>query len=107
MPTKTPPRSITTTTTSTGAVVRGEEPRKQQPKTGTANRLRYLRERGKKDGRLWLTMAEVARMLNISESGVHRHETAGRQISAEDAVRYASLYKCETHELFLRLSDDA
>ncbi len=100
MATKTPPRPAPRIAVST------DEPKKQQAKTGTANRLRHLRERGKRDGGMWLTLAEVARILDLSESGVHRHETAGRQISAEDAIRYAALYKVETHELFLRLPDN-
>jgi transcriptional regulator with XRE-family HTH domain len=64
------------------------------------NRLRYLRERGKREGTFWLTLAEAAKCLGISESAVHRHETNSRSLSEEDVEKYAQLYKVKSHQIF-------
>ena len=64
------------------------------------NRLRYLRERGKKDGGLWLTMQEVANCLGIGLATVSRHENNERSLSDDDVERYAALYKVSSHQIF-------
>ncbi len=70
----------------------------------TPNRLQQLRERGKRDGGLWLTLAEVSRVIGISESLAARHEctdaTRARPLTEEDVEAYARLYKVKTHQLF-------
>lgn len=64
------------------------------------NRLRYLRERGKRDGGMWLTLAEAATCLGLSESTVSRHENNSRSLSEEDVAKYAQLYKVRSHQIF-------
>lgn len=69
------------------------------------NRLRYLRERGKRDGGLWLTIQEVARCLDIAQATVSRHENNERSLSEADVEKYAQLYKVQTHQIFKGLTD--
>lgn len=68
-------------------------------------RLRYLRERGKAKGYLWLTMQEVADCLGIGLATVSRHENNERSLSEEDVVRYSALYKVRADQLFKGLTD--
>ncbi len=76
-----------------------------KPKRSVApNRLTYLRERHKSKGGFWLTMAEVGKILGISEAAVSRHESkdpkTSRGLSHDDVLAYAKLYKVEPHEIF-------
>ena len=64
------------------------------------NRLRYLRERGKRDGTMWLTLAEAAKCLDLAESTISRHENNERSLSEADVEKYAQLYKVRTHQIF-------
>jgi transcriptional regulator with XRE-family HTH domain len=68
------------------------------------NRLKYLRERGKKNGGLWLTLDEAAKVLGYSPSTVSRHENQSRSLSDEDVVNYSNLYKVRETELFRGLT---
>lgn len=74
------------------------DPRPRRPLV--ENRLRYLRERGKRDGGMWLTLEEAAKCMDLSTSAVHRHETNSRSLSEEDVEKYAQLYKVKTHQIF-------
>ncbi len=81
-----------------------------KPKRGVAlNRLTYLRERHKPRG-LWLTMAEVGKILGISEAAVSRHESrdpkTARGLSHDDVLAYAKLYKVQPHEIFEGVTTD-
>jgi hypothetical protein len=76
-----------------------------KPKRAVApNRLAYLRERHRAKGGFWLTMAEVGKILGISEAAVSRHESrdarTARGLSHDDVLAYAKLYKVEPHEIF-------
>jgi len=64
------------------------------------NRLRELRLKSK------LTQEEVAKLLDIDHTTVSKHETLQRALGRREAIKYAQLYKVETHELFLELGDD-
>lgn len=67
------------------------------------NQLRIKREKG-----VILSMAEVAKLIDCDEATVSRHETGQRSMSREQILKYAKLYRCETHELFLDLpTEDA
>lgn len=64
------------------------------------NRLQYLRERGRRNGGMWLTLEEAAKVLGYSPSTVSRHENNSRSLSDEDVVNYSRLYKVQPHKLF-------
>lgn len=69
------------------------------------NRLRLLRERGRRNGGMWLTIEEAAKVLGLSLSAVSLHETNKRSLSEEDVVAYAKLYKVRPDQLFRGLTD--
>lgn len=71
------------------------------------NRLRHLRERGKRDGGLWLTLDEVSKALGYHLSTVSRHENNERSLSEEDVVNYARLYKVRPDQLFKGLTQNS
>lgn len=77
-----------------------EEHAEKEVGTVKKNRLKYLRERGKNDGSLWLTQEEVAKLSGYDYTTVSRHES-GRGLTAEAIERYAKLYKVETYEVFI------
>ena len=77
-------------------------PRSRQPIP--KNRLRFLRERHKAKGGLWLTTAEVATLTGITESIVSRHETHERGLTEAHVMAYAKLYKVKPHQLFANLT---
>lgn len=58
------------------------------------NRLRELRDRSR------LTLQEVSVLTGYGVSTISRHESGERQLSEEAIVKYASLYKVHTYELF-------
>ena len=65
------------------------------------NRLRELRDRSR------LTLQEVSILTGFSIPAISRHESGGRALSEEAILKYAALYKVNTHELFvLNLEDD-
>ena len=61
------------------------------------NRLKELRDRSR------LTLEEVSIITGYSVPTISRHENCGRALSEEAVMKYASLYKVQTHELFLEL----
>ncbi len=64
------------------------------------NRLKELRDRSR------LTLEEVSIITGFSVPTISRHESGGRSLSEEAVLKYASLYKCETHELFFELQGE-
>lgn len=58
------------------------------------NRLRELRDRSR------LTLQEVSTLTGFGVSTISRHESGDRALSEEAIVKYASLYKVHTYELF-------
>jgi len=68
------------------------------------NRLRELRERGREQGSLWLTLEEVAAVMGLSVAMVSRHETHERGLTDEDVEKYAALYKVKPTRIFSRLT---
>ena len=58
------------------------------------NRLKELRDRSR------LTLQEVSILTGFSVPTISRHESGGRGLSEEAIIKYASLYKVNTHELF-------
>lgn len=59
------------------------------------NRLKELRDRSR------LTLQEVSILTGYSVPTISRHEGGGRALSEEAIIKYASLYKVNTHELFV------
>jgi transcriptional regulator with XRE-family HTH domain len=68
------------------------------------NNLQKLRERHKRDGGFYLTLAEMATLMGIAESQVSRHESGQRGLSTEDANRYARILKVDPLEIFPHLT---
>lgn len=58
------------------------------------NRLKELRDRSR------LTLEEVSMITGFAVTTISRHESGGRSLSEEAILKYASLYKVNTHELF-------
>lgn len=65
----------------------------------TANRIKLLRWRSR------LTQTELGILVRLDATIVSRHENGKRGLSSEHIVRYAAVFKCQTHELFLETSD--
>lgn len=63
------------------------------------NRLRELRDRSR------LTLEEVSLITGFKVATISRHENGGRSLSEEAILKYASLYKVNTHELFINPSE--
>lgn len=59
------------------------------------NRLKELRDRSR------LTLQEVSILTGYSVPTISRHESGGRCLSEEAIIKYAALYKVNTHELFV------
>ena len=59
------------------------------------NRLREFRERSR------LTLAEVGTLMGLDLSMVSKHEAGTRSLTADQIIKYAKIFKCETHELFV------
>jgi transcriptional regulator with XRE-family HTH domain len=57
------------------------------------NRIREQRERSR------LTRREVAKILGVRTSAVTEVETGRRRMSDEQMLKFARLFKCQTHEL--------
>lgn len=72
---------------------------KMKDNSAQANRLKELRDRSR------LTLEEVSLVTGYSVPTISRHENGGRSLSEEAVMKYASLYKVQTHELFLELGD--
>lgn len=60
------------------------------------NRLKELRDRSR------LTLQEVSMITGYSVPAISRHESGGRGLNEEALIKYASLYKVHTYELFQR-----
>lgn len=58
------------------------------------NRLKELRDRSR------LTLQEVSMITGYSVPTISRHESGERGLTEEALVKYASLYKVHTYELF-------
>ena len=58
------------------------------------NRLRELRDRSR------LTLQEVSILTGYGVSTISRHESGERKLSEEAIIKYATLYKVHTYELF-------
>lgn len=63
------------------------------------NRLKELRDRSR------LTLQEVSLITGYSIPTISRHESGGRGLTEEALIKYASLYKVHTYELFSRIED--
>lgn len=59
------------------------------------NRLKELRDRSR------LTLQEVSILTGYSVPTISRHESSSRTLSEEAIIKYAALYKVNTHELFM------
>lgn len=64
------------------------------------NRLKELRDRSR------LTLQEVSILTGYSVPTISRHESGGRALSEEAILKYSSLYKVNTHELFVLASGE-
>lgn len=64
------------------------------------NRLKELRDRSR------LTLEEVSLITGFSVSTISRHESGGRSLSEDAILKYAALYKVNTHELFMKPMGD-
>lgn len=64
------------------------------------NRLKELRDRSR------LTLQEVSILTGFSIPTISRHENGGRSLSEEATLKYAALYKVNTHELFMVASKE-
>lgn len=60
----------------------------------TKNRLREYRDRAR------LTLQEVSKITDIDVTTISKHENGARALTNEAIIKYAQLYKVETHELF-------
>lgn len=58
------------------------------------NRLRELRDRSR------LTLEEVSILTGFSVPTISRHENGERSLSQEAIMKYSSLYKVHSYELF-------
>lgn len=58
------------------------------------NRLKELRDRSR------LTLQEVSLITGFSVPAISRHESGERGLTEEAIVKYASLYKVHTYQLF-------
>lgn len=58
------------------------------------NRLRELRDRSR------LTLQEVSILTGYGVSTISRHESGERKLSEDAIIKYATLYKVHTYELF-------
>ena len=59
------------------------------------NRLREFRDRSR------LTLQEVSILTGIDPTTISKHENGARALTEDAIKKYASLYKVETHELFV------
>lgn len=66
----------------------------------TQNRLRELRDRSR------LTLQEVSTLTGFGVSTISRHESGDRALSEEAIIKYASLYKVHTYELFTATAEE-
>lgn len=64
------------------------------------NRLKELRDRSR------LTLEEVSLITGYSVPTISRHESGGRSLSEEAIMKYSSLYKVHSYEIFQRLGEE-
>jgi len=69
-----------------------------------SNNLQKLRERHKREGGFYLTLAEMAVLMGLAESQVSRHENGLRGLSTEEAKRYARILKVDPIDIFPHLT---
>lgn len=58
------------------------------------NRLRYLRLRSR------LTQKELGKLVDLDHTTISHHENGTRTMTGEQISKYATVFKCETYELF-------
>ena len=63
-------------------------------KSAQPNRLKELRDRSR------LTLEEVGLITGFNTTTISRHESGARSLSEEAILKYASLYKVHTYEIF-------
>lgn len=63
------------------------------------NRLREFRDRSR------LTLEEVGMITGFDTTTISRHENCSRSLSEEAILKYSSLYKVNTYELFINPSE--
>lgn len=68
---------------------------------GTNNRIKKLRQRSR------LTQKELALLVGLDETSVSRHESGHRALSADQIAKYASVFKVQSHELFIDVPNDS
>ena len=66
----------------------------------TKNRLKELRDRSR------LTLQEVSLITGFGVSTISRHESGGRGLNEDAILKYASLYKVPTHQLFMNPAEE-
>ncbi len=59
------------------------------------NRLRGLRDRSR------LSLNEVSILTGFDPSTISKHENGSRRLTESAILKYAQLYKVETHEIFM------
>ena len=64
------------------------------------NRLKELRDRSR------LTLQEVSLITGFGVSTISRHESGGRGLTEDAILKYATLYKVPTHQLFMNPSEE-
>lgn len=62
------------------------------------NRLKELRDRSR------LTLEEVSMITGFNVTTISRHESGARSLSEEAIIKYASLYKVHTYEIYRTLN---
>lgn len=70
---------------------RGDDMKEAAPK----NRLRELRDRSR------LTLQEVSTLTGFSVATISRHEGRSRGLSEDAVLKYSSLYKVHSYEIFV------
>lgn len=67
--------------------------------SATPNRLKELRDRSR------LTLEEVSLVTGFNVTTISRHESGARSLSEEALLKYASLYKVHTYEIYRTLDE--
>ena len=68
------------------------------------NNLTELRERGKKNGGIYLTLEEAGKILDLSPAWISLLENSKRPLSDEMVEAFAKLYKVKSHRVFRNLT---
>lgn len=68
-------------------------------KKTTPNRIRELREAAR------LSQEELGTLVGVHFTTVARHERGNRSLTDDMVIKYARVFKCQTHEVFINLSE--